>query len=93
MLLNIKAVAITGAAIGGSLFLLVGLANLVFPSYGSTLMDLGASIYPGYQGPNGIMSVVVVTLYASVDGLVGGAIFSWLYNAIARGGHASTPKM
>jgi len=93
MLLNIKAAAITCAAIVGSLFLLVGLANLVFPSYGSTLLDLGASIYPGYQGPNGVMSVVVVTLYASVDGLVGGAVFTWLYNAVARGGHASTPKM
>jgi len=93
MLLNIKAVAITCAAIAGGLFLLVGLANLAFPSYGTTLLELGSSIYPGYNGPNGIMSVVVVALYASADGLVGGAIFTWLYNAIARGGHASTPKM
>ncbi len=93
MLLSIKAAAITCAVIAGGLFFLVGLANLVFPSYGSTLLDTGASIYPGYKGPNGVMSVVVVTLYASVDGLVGGAIAAWLYNAVARGGHASTPKM
>jgi hypothetical protein len=93
MLLSIKAAAITCAVIAGGLFFLIGLANLVFPSYGSTLLDTGASIYPGYKGPNGVMSVVVVTLYASVDGLVGGAIAAWLYNLVARGGHASTPKM
>ncbi|UCD24272.1 MAG: hypothetical protein JSW51_14835 [Gemmatimonadota bacterium] len=93
MLLNTKAAAITCAVIAGALFLLVGIANMAFPSYGSMLLDLGASIYPGYGGPDGFMSVVVVTLYASVDGLVGGAVVAWLYNAVARGGHASTPKM
>ena len=93
MLLSIKAAAITCSVIAGGLVFLVGLANLAFPSYGSALLDMGASIYPGYKGPNGFMSVVVVTLYALVDGLVGGAIVAWLYNAVARGGHASTPKM
>ena len=47
---------------------------------------LGASIYPGYHGPAGFGSVIVVTLYALLDGLVCGALFAWLYNAFAVDG-------
>jgi len=87
MSLNIKALAIAGAIGFGACFLLVGLANLVWDSYGAALLRLGASVYPGYDGPNGLWSVIVVTLYAIVDGAVCGAIFGWLYNwAVGRGG-------
>jgi len=80
MLLNVKAMAIVFAIIAGGMFLLVGLANLIWPSYGGALLELGASIYPGYRGPGGIGSVITVTLYALVDGAIGGAVIAWLYN-------------
>jgi hypothetical protein len=83
MLLNVKAMAIVFAIMAGGLFLLVGLANLIWPSYGGALLELGASIYPGYNGPGGIGAVITVTLYALVDGAVGGAIIAWLYNYLA----------
>jgi hypothetical protein len=57
---------------------------LAFPSYGGAFLDLGASIYPGYQGPDGIGSVIVVTLYGLVDGAIGGAVLAWLYNWATR---------
>lgn len=88
MTLNIKALTLTGAVLWGGCFLLVGLANLVWPSYGHAWLELGASIYPGYQGPGGFGSVIVVTLYAVLDGAVCGAILGWVYNAFARGGGA-----
>jgi len=71
----------------GGMFFFVGLANLIWPSYGGALLDLGASIYPGYNGPSGFGSLIVLTLYGVADGVIGGVVFGWLYNVFA-GGHA-----
>ncbi len=38
-------------------------------------------LYPGYA-PGGFGSVIMGTLYALVDGAIGGAVFAWLYNRI-----------
>jgi hypothetical membrane protein len=84
MLLNVKAGAITGAILAGGTFFLVALANLMFSSYGNALLDLGSSVYPGYRGPGGFGSVIVVTMYAVVDGFLGGALLVWLYNTFAK---------
>jgi len=88
MRLNVKALAITGGVLWAACFFFVGLANLIWGSYGAAMLELGASIYPGYHGPGGFGSVLVVTLYAAVDGLVCGAVFGWLYNTVAGGGAA-----
>lgn len=82
MTFNIKALAITAGVLTAVLFFLIGLANLIWESYGGGLLQLGASIYPGYDGPAGFGSVIVVTLYALVDGAVCGAVFGWLYNTV-----------
>lgn len=58
----------------------VGLAHLLWPTYGTAFLDLMASIYPGYQ-VGGFGSVIVGTLYALVDGAVCGWIIAWVYNA------------
>jgi hypothetical protein len=84
MSLNVKALAITGAILWGGACLLVGLANLMWASYGVACLELAGSIYPGYGGPDGLWSVIVLTLYALVEGAVAGAIFGWLYNVVAR---------
>ena len=80
MSLNIKGVSAALAVVWGGSFLFTGLIHLVAPSYGVAYLDLGASIYPGYGGPGGFGSVIVVTLYALIDGAVVGAIFGWVYN-------------
>lgn len=80
MSLNIKAMALTIGALWGGSFLFTGLANLLVETYGVAYLELGASIYPGYNGPGGFGSVIVVTLYAVLDGAVVGAILAWLYN-------------
>jgi len=89
MKLNLKAAATAAAVTWGGCFLLVSLANLVWPPYGEAWLELGRSIYPGYGGPGGFGSVIVVTLYALLDGAVAGAVFAWLYNRFAGGGGAS----
>ena len=86
MSLNLKALALTAGVLWGGMFFCVGLANLIWPSYGGGWLDLGASIYPGYNGPSGLGSVIVLTLYGLVDGAVAGAVFAWLYN-VFTGSH------
>ncbi len=86
MRLNVKALAFAGALITGGGFLLVGLAQLLFPGYGQAFLELGASLYPGYHGPAGFGSVIVVTLYGLLDGAICGAIIAWAYNWMAARG-------
>ena len=80
MTLSMKGLALTAGILWGACYLLVGLANLIWPSYADAFLTWTASFYPGYNGPTGFASVIVVTLYALVDGLVAGAVFAWLYN-------------
>ena len=88
MKLNLKALTITSAIAWGGCgaapcFLLVALANVVWPPYGESWLQLGQSIYPGYNGPAGFGSVIIVTIYAALDGAVAGAVLAWLYNTFA----------
>lgn len=83
MRFNITALAITTGLFWGAAILLISLANLIWPEYGVALLDVAASVYPGYEAGTGIGSVIVGTLYALVDGAVAGAIFAWLYNFVA----------
>jgi hypothetical protein len=82
MRLNTKAMAIAFAILWGACVLFMGIANMIWPGYGLALLQLCASIYPGYHPGTGVGSVVIGALYALVDGLIGGAIFGWLYNLI-----------
>ena len=84
MTLSAKALAIVGAVLVGGTLLLVAAANLVVPGYGDALLQLAASLYPGYHGPTGWGSVLVVALYGAVDGVVGGAVIALIYNAMVR---------
>lgn len=43
-----------------------------------------------WGGPEGFGSVIVVTLYALLDGAVTGAVFGWLYNLVAGKPEART---
>jgi hypothetical protein len=84
MRFDVTALALTAGLLWGAAMLVVAGANLVWPGYGRAFLELVASIYPGYQPGAGLRSVVVGTLYALVDGVVGGAVFAWLYNLFAR---------
>ncbi|NIN71698.1 MAG: hypothetical protein GTO46_07155 [Gemmatimonadetes bacterium] len=79
MKLSVKSLAITCCIFWGAVVFLMGLAHLIWPSYGTAFLELIASIYPGYE-VGGFGSVIVGTLYAAVDGAICGAVFAWLYN-------------
>ena len=84
MKFNIAAMAFTGGISWGAAILFVAAANLIWPPYGRALLDVVASMYPGYHPGAGPGSVITGSLYALVDGAGGGALFGWLYNALAR---------
>ena len=80
MRLNTPAMALAFGIFWGACLLLVGVANMIWPSYGQAFLQLCASIYPGYHPGTGLASVVIGTIYALIDGVIGGAMFGWLYN-------------
>ena len=75
--LSVRALSITISIFGGGNILITGLANLIWPSYGTAFLELAASIYPGYQATASLGSVIVGTLYGLLDGFVAGLII-WL---------------
>ena len=84
MKLDIKTTAVTLGLVWGVLgMLLTGLGNLLWPGYGQALLDVMASVYPGYNATPSIGQVIIGTLYGVLDGAVGGAVFAWLYNTCA----------
>ena len=83
MPINIKALAATASLFWGVAVLLLALAHATWPGYGTAFLDLLASLYPGYRPATSTGSIATVTLYALVDGALGGAIFGWLYNRIS----------
>jgi hypothetical protein len=83
MRLNIAAMATAFGILWGACILVVAVANMIWPSYGQALLQLCASIYPGFRPGTGVGSVLTGTIYALADGAIGGAVFAWLYNTIA----------
>ena len=83
MRLNAAAMFFTRIGIlWGACILFVGVADVIWPSYRQAFLQLCASIYPGYHPGAGFGSVLIGTLYALVDGAIGGAIFGGLYKAV-----------
>ena len=82
MKLAVLPLAIACAILWGSAVFLVGIANIACPTYGACFLQLIASIYPGYHASQGLVSVVLVTLYALLDGAVGGLVLGLLYNLL-----------
>lgn len=80
MKLNVKALTLTAGILWGAAVFLVGIANLIWPGYGTAFLQVIASLYPGYNATSSFGSVIIGTLYALVDGAIAGLVFTWLYN-------------
>lgn len=83
MKLSIKSLTISLGVLWGLTFLFVSFFNLLWPSYGKAFLEMVSSVYPGYKVVGTPGSVLVGTLYALLDGAIGGALFGWLYNLFA----------
>lgn len=83
MKLSVKSLTVTMALFWGGTVFFVALINFLTPPYGEAFLDLVSSVYPGYKVASSFGSVIVGTLYALVDGAVGGVLFAWMYNMFA----------
>ncbi len=86
MKLSVGAFGLAVGIIWGAGLLVVGVLNLVYPSYGLALLDMAASVYPGYHASGAIGDLVIGVLYAFVDGVVCALILALLYNMFAPKG-------
>ena len=68
-----------GILFGGSV-LLTSILSQCCGGYGSTFLEVMASIYPGFEASGGFGDIVIGSLYGFADGFLGGAILAWLYN-------------
>lgn len=86
MKLNVIRLGCALSALWALLVFLVGLGNLLKPTYGVEFLKIMDSIYPGYHyGKGGFGGVVLMTFYSVIDGWVVGVIFALLYNLFTRG--------
>ncbi len=86
MKINVKGLAVASAILWGAAMFGMGLANLIWSGYGQQFLQTMSSVYVGYHATRSIAEVIVGTLYGAVDGLIGGAVFAWLYNQFAKPG-------
>jgi len=84
MKFSVKGLALASGILWGAAMLVMGLANLSWSNYGRQFLETMGSVYPGYHASRSVTEVVVGTLYGLVDGLIGGAVFAWLYNQFVR---------
>ncbi|MDY6981405.1 MAG: hypothetical protein SV201_16155 [Pseudomonadota bacterium] len=84
MKLHILALGLAAGILWGGAILLTGLANLIWPGYGVAFLEVIGSIYPGFAPGGGVGTVLLGTVYGVADGIIGGVIFAWLYNVLAR---------
>ena len=83
MKFSLRSLTITAAVLWGAAFLVVAGGNLLWPPYGAAFLEIMSSLYPGYEAAGTPGSVIVGTLYAILDGAIGGALFAWIYNCFA----------
>ena len=80
MKLNVRAFALTGGLIWGIGLFLIAWWIILFEGSTQSLIGIG-HVYRGFNiSPVGS---VFGLIWGFADGLIGGAIFAWLYNLIA----------
>jgi hypothetical protein len=84
MKLDVKALALASAIVWGACVFLVALVNLFCGSYGQHFLEFLSSFYIGYHATRSIPELILVTVYAFLDGLIGGAVLAWLYNRMVK---------
>jgi hypothetical protein len=80
MRLSLKALALAGGILWALALCMTGVANLIWPGYGEGFLKMIASVYPGYHAARSMGDLMIGTLYAFIDGAIGGLLFGWLYN-------------
>lgn len=84
MRLSVKGFSYACALLWGGCILFVGLIHLARPEYGTQFLAGMSSVYPWFHSAGTIGNALLGTVEGFIDGLVGGALFAWLYNLAAK---------
>ena len=79
MTFNIKAMALTGGIVWAVANLIAGVSAMY--GWGQAYVDVMGSVYLGFQAT--LLGSLIGAAWAFVDGLIGGAVFAWLYKKLA----------
>lgn len=81
MRLNVLALGLAAGIAWAVGLLGVALLNVAYPPYGKAVLDMAASMYPGYNATGASGDLLIGLIYALADGIVCGVILALLYNA------------
>ena len=84
MRFSAKSMAIAGGLLWGGALLLVGLVNLVKPTYGVGFLQMVSSVYPWFHASRTFGDVLIGAIDGIIDGAVAGFLFAWLYNMMGQ---------
>lgn len=90
MQLSVKALALASGTLFALAMFLTGLLALLIPEWGEHFMTTASAFYPGIGGLS-FGNVIVGTVYALIDGLVGGGLLAWLYNRFLGSAGSGAP--
>ena len=82
MKLNVPAFALTAGLFWAGTLFFVQTLNALLPPYGGPFLVWIASLYPYYRPEESYAYVLLGMLYGFLDGLIGGAVFAWVYNRL-----------
>ena len=82
--LSIKSLAGAFGFVWGSLVLMVGLVNLIVPTFGLSFLWFVSSISPGFRAEPNIFSVAIGTGYAILEGMIVGGVIASIYNFLIK---------
>lgn len=81
MQLSAKNFGLAGGILWGFAMLAMTLIN-IWTGYGTDLLQLTASIYPGYE--MSYLGSVIGFFYGFVDGFIGLFLLIWIYNKLQK---------
>ena len=68
----------------GGLVFIVGLLNILVPTFGLSFLWFVSSISPGFHAEPNILSVMIGTGYAVLEGLLVGGLLGTIYNLLVK---------
>lgn len=84
MKLSVNAFAVALGLVWGSCVFVVGLLNIIIPTFGLSFLWLVSSVSPGFHAEPNVGSVFVGTAYAVLEGALAGTVLANVYNLLVK---------
>ena len=83
MKFNVLAAAITGGIAVAIAIGFTGVVEMYSEGYGRPVLELFASVYPGYTASGGIGDLAIGCFWGAIDGMFGFGLLAWIYNCVS----------